>query len=348
MLLSLFLGFCILAVGLGWYYSGPGYKGPVSDHFDGTRFRNLSGASAKGMWEVMQWMAKRQQGPWTYREAANAPKPAMAVSSGISITFVNHSTFLIQVNGLNILTDPVWSERVSPVSFAGPKRMRPPGIAFDSLPPIDIVLLSHNHYDHLDLPTLHRLQDKYAPNIISPLGISAFLSQQGIPGSTDLDWWESLTHQGLTIHCTPAQHFSGRGLFDRDQTLWGGFVLSTSSGNVYFAGDSGYGSFFKDIGDRLGPMAVSIIPIGAFLPEWFMSPIHISPSDAVQVHQDVRSAYSIGCHYGTFPMADDGMHDPVNHLQEALQQRGISDSTFLVLEEGSTWRQPTAPTAPTL
>ncbi len=348
MLLSLFVGFFLLAIGLGWYYSGPGYKGPISDHFDGTRFRNLSGASAKGMWEAMQWMARRQQGPWTYREVSGGFVPYREVSTGVTITFVNHSTFLIQVDGLNILTDPVWSERVSPVTFAGPKRMRPPGIAFDSLPAIDIVLLSHNHYDHLDLPTLLRLQERHDPFIVAPLGISAFLAQQGINGSTDLDWWESLTHQGITIHCTPAQHFSGRGLFDRDQTLWCGFVLSTTAGNVYFAGDSGYGAFFKDIGTRLGPMAVSIIPIGAFLPEWFMSPIHISPADAVQVHEDVQSAYSIGCHYGTFPMADDGMDDPVIHLREALQQRGISDSTFLVLDEGHYWQLPTAPTVPTL
>ncbi len=326
----------LLIVAIGASLSAPRYKGPESDHFDGKRFLNPGGIKAKGLGEVLKWAARRQRGPWQEIQAAPGPPPPMRVSGDeFRITFVNHATFLIQVAGLNILTDPVWSKRVSPLSWAGPKRMRPPGIRLEDLPPIDLILQSHNHYDHLDLPILRRITREHQPAIYTCLGVSQFLTQKGIRNSKDMDWWDELPHNDeLRIQCVPAQHFSARGMFDRDATLWGGFVLKTAKGHLYFCGDSGYGDFFREIGARSGPFRLALIPIGAYLPRWFMSPIHVDPDQAVQIHLDVQAQTSVAMHYGTFPLADDGMTEAVEDLQKALKQRNMPPTDFLVLEEG--------------
>jgi len=321
---------------VGFMVSAPKYKGPISDHFNGKTFINLGNVKAKGFKDLLKWASTRDKDPWLEEKNVKfGEQPDETIESGVKLTFVNHSTFLIQTEGLNILTDPIWSERTSPVSFTGPKRMRPPGIKFDDLPNIDLVIISHNHYDHLDVPTLKRLIKKYNPKIITPLGVGKFIENLGAKDIVDMDWWqESGVSENITIACVPAQHFSGRGTFDRDATLWCGYVIKNAGGNIYFAGDTGYGSFFKKIGKKYPNTRISLIPIGAYLPKWFMSPIHISPEEAVQVHKDIGSEVSISMHFGTFPLADDGLHRPVKDLKRALANEGIEDKSFRVMEEG--------------
>ncbi|HEY8935387.1 MAG TPA: MBL fold metallo-hydrolase [Cyclobacteriaceae bacterium] len=321
----------------GFVFSGPAYRGPVTDHFNGRRFINPTGIKARGPRDVFKWMYTRKRGAWVENKTINfGEKPFAKVDDGVRITFINHSTFLIQVDGLNILTDPVWSERTSPFSFMGPKRMRQPGIAFDDLPKIDVVLLSHNHYDHLDLPTVKKIADRHKPKIITPLGVKAFLEKNNIPGEVDLDWWSEydLTNT-IKIQATPAQHFSGRGTYDRDATLWCGYVIKRSDGNIYFAGDTGYNiKTFNEIGERCHPIKIALIPIGAYKPQWFMSPIHCSPEEAVQIHKEIKSELSIATHFGTFPLADDSENDPKDALTEALKNNSIEASSFIILPEG--------------
>lgn len=317
--------------------SGPRYQGPANDHFDGKRFINPGGVRARGIWDVLKWMVQRRKRPWTEDLSERYGKhPLGHFKEGIRITFVNHSTFLIQAAGINILTDPVWSRRVSPFSWAGPKRMRLPGLRFEDLPPIHLVLLSHNHYDHLDIETMRMVMGAHHPKVIAPLGIKKFLDQQYISGTVEADWWGEFTvAEQLQVQLVPSLHFSGRGLLDRDASLWCGYVIKTPSGNIYFAGDTGYHkNVFKEIGERCGPFRVSMLPIGAYKPGWFMSPIHVSPEEAVRIHKDINSETSIAMHFGTFPLADDGMEDPINDLTAALVEHKVAEGAFRILKEG--------------
>lgn len=223
------------------------------------------------------------------------------------------------MDGLNVLTDPIWSDRASPVAFAGPQRVRPPAIRFEDLPPIDLVVVSHNHYDHLDVPTLRRLAEVHRPHVVVPLGNTALLDRVGLRGSTELDWWQSVgVAPGVTVTAVLARHFSNRGAFDDGNTLWASFVISGPSGRVYFAGDTGYGSQFQEVARRLGPPRVALLPIGAFRPRWFMSPVHMGPDQAVQAARDLQAGTSVGIHYGTFRLADDGEDEPKEELAKAL------------------------------
>lgn len=320
----------------GIAFSGPRYRGPRTDHFDGFRFINPHGMKAKGGVEVLKWMLRRKAPHWVDDPAEHYGKrPLGHFKDGIRITFVNHSTFLIQVDGVNILTDPVWSRRVSPIRWIGPQRKRLPGIRFEDLPRIHLVLLSHNHYDHLDLDTMRMVAGAHHPAMLVPLGVKRFLERELIAGSNELDWWESTAFGNIGVTCVPAQHFSGRGLLDRDATLWCGYVLKTGAGNIYFSGDTGYnGETFKEIGTRCGPIKVSMIPIGAYKPGWFMSPIHVSPEESVKIHRDVASRRSIAMHFGTFPLADDGPTDPIDDLRIAMSEHRLADDEFIVLKEG--------------
>lgn len=328
----------LMAIVVGYFFlSAPKYRGPVSDHFDGKTFVNPGGAKASGFPELLKWLTNRHPGTWEETQnAAYGPKPPERVGPGeLRVTFVNHSTFLLQLDGLNILTDPIYGQRVSPFQFIGPKRTRPPGIRFEDLPKIDLLLLSHNHWDHLEIGTVRRIFKRDRPRVVTPLGVGQFLEKSGVPGATDLDWeQEAKISDSLTITAVRAQHFSGRGIGDRDATLWCGYVLKSPHGSVYFAGDSGYGPFFRETGAKHGPFRLAIIPIGAYKPEWFMSPIHCSPKEAVQIHRDVRSAQSVACHFGTFPLADDGYEDPLTDLNAALRANQIPDDRFWVLKEG--------------
>lgn len=328
--------FLAASIAVGYYLSEPGHKGPRTDNFNGKRFINPGRVKSKGFLDVIRWMSQRRQGEWrTQMHLPPGEKPVDKVESGLRITFVNHSTFLIQVDGLNILTDPVWSERTSPFTFAGPKRMRPPGIRLADLPDIHVVLLSHNHYDHLDIFTVRHLVKKYNPKFILPLGVGGFFRKQGLGNYEELDWWQVASiNDSLQVESVPAQHFSGRGTFDRDATLWCGFVLKRRGGNLYYAGDTGYNdSTFKEIGERSQPQT-AIIPIGAYQPQWFMRPIHCSPEEAVKIHLDLKASKSIATHFGTFPLADDGFADPVADLQRALEKLAVDSERFVVLKEG--------------
>lgn len=333
----------LVVVIAGWTASKPGYQGPKSDHFNGNTFQNIGNVSSKNFFEVMKWSLNREPGVWEKTPEADltfAKKPQALVTDSLVITYVNHSTFLIQVDGLNILTDPVWSERVSPVSFAGPKRMRPPGLKFEDLPDIDLVIISHNHYDHLDISTLKKLNALYAPDFVVPLGVDLYLNNARIQNTSALDWWgKDQISNSVIVTSVPAQHFSARGLFDRDKTLWSGYVLETPSGNIYFAGDTGYGSFFPDIGSRFD-INVGLIPIGAYKPRWFMSPVHVDPEEAIQVHKEVKADISFGMHFGTFPLADDGMKDPENDFIKAMQLPENEGVNFKLLSEGDVFTMP--------
>jgi L-ascorbate metabolism protein UlaG (beta-lactamase superfamily) len=320
----------------------PHYSENQSAHFDGKKFINPDGLNGHHYYDVLKWwFSGNEKGPWytfTEKDFPEIQKPEQSVNNqDFHVTFVNHATFLLQMEGQNILTDPIWSRRASPYQWIGPKRMRPPGIRFENLPPIDTVLISHNHYDHLDLQTVKDLHQVHDPLFVVPLGVEQFLHDHGISKTVRLDWWEQhqLDNQ-FSLTAVPARHFSGRGLFDRNKTLWCGYILHTPLGNIYFAGDSGYGDFFKEIGRKFGPMHTSFIPIGAYKPRWFMAPIHISPEEALQVHQDVSSEQSFAMHFGTFPMADDGMKDPPKDLTAARKELEIPESDFIIPKEGQT------------
>lgn len=328
------LFFVIASVTIGLLVSAPKYDGPQSDHFNGKTFVNKGNVEAKGFSDVFKWMMKRDRQPWEPMPNIQFGDAPPTESGNLRVTFINHATFLIQVDGVNILTDPIWSQRTSPFEWAGPKRMRPPGIQFEDLPRIDAVIISHNHYDHLDIPTVKRLEDAHQPLFIVPLGVKAYLENKGIKKAQELDWWEHTLAKNVRIHSVPAQHFSGRGMADRDATLWCGYVLQYGGENIYFAGDTGYGDFFQEINERFKPFKLALLPIGAYKPRWFMSPIHISPEEAVQVHQEMDIEKSIGMHYGTFPLADDGREDPLIDLQEAKKQKGVAEEAFVLLTEG--------------
>jgi len=318
-------------------FSAPRYRGPVSDHFDGERFLNESRVGHAKRWDIAKWLATRRPGPWKrVKDASLGEAPPSRVSGAdLRITFVGHATTLIQTAGLNILTDPVWSERVSPVSFVGPRRVRPPGIRFEDLPPIDLVLISHNHYDHIDAPTLRRLRKTHQPRVIAPLGNAALLKSFGLRDVVELDWWQHASAgPDVVAHCVPAQHFSGRGLLDRDATLWGGFVIKSPSGVVYFAGDTGAGRHFEKIREAFGKPRLALLPIGAYRPEWFMKSAHISPVEAIDVHETLGAHQSVAIHFGTFPLADDGRDEAPRELEEALQKRGVSPDKFWILDCG--------------
>jgi L-ascorbate metabolism protein UlaG (beta-lactamase superfamily) len=300
--------------------AAPHYRGPTSDHFDGERFHNIPPWTGEG--SFLKWQLTRQPGGWPkWIASLPGPPPPRRVDDGrIRVTWVNHATMLIQMDGVNLLTDPIWSERCSPVSFAGPKRHRIPGLRFEDLPPIDAVLVSHNHYDHLDVPTLRRLR---APRVLTPLGNTALMARNGLANAKDLDWWQQVpVSDRVTVTLVPAQHFCSRGLSDRDATLWGGFVISGPSGHAYFAGDTGWGDHFARIARRFGPMRVAMLPIGAYLPRWFMKLAHISPAEAVEAHEVLQARTSITMHYGTFNLGDDGLEDPVNDLRAARAANG--------------------------
>ncbi|MEQ9076908.1 MAG: MBL fold metallo-hydrolase [Sandaracinaceae bacterium] len=311
------------------------WVGPAGEHFDGTRFRNQVDAAHESLGGVMKWMLNREPGRWQQIHATPGPKPPLRVRDGLRVTFVNHATFLLQLGGLNVLTDPVWGERTSPVGFAGPKRFRPPGIRFEDLPPIDLVLLSHDHFDHLCEETTRRLAEAHAPAYATGLGNAALLRRFGVDEVHELDWWDGAEIGGAKVTFTPAQHFSGRGLGDRDRTLWGAFALEHADTQIYFAGDTGMGPHFAQTRERLGAPDLALLPIGAYRPQWFMSRVHVSPAEAVEAARILEARVSVATHFGTFKLADDGMREPVEDLKKALCALGDDAPAFWVLEEGS-------------
>lgn len=304
------------------------------EHFRNGHFYN-PGAAPHGFRAFLKWITSRRIGPWRpWIPSTAGPKPPRRVEGQtLRVTFINHATVLLQTEDLNILTDPVWSERVSPVSFAGPRRHRAPGIRFEDLPPIDCILISHNHYDHLDVPTLRRLHQTHSPVVFCPLGVAKILRSIGFSEVHELDWWQSLPCREVTLHCVPAQHFSSRTPFDRNRTLWCGWVIEARSGNIYFAADTGFGDFIPTIRDRFSPIRLALLPIGAYEPEWFMGPIHMTPEEAVDAQSILDAQVVVPIHYGTFSLADDSETAPIERLQQALQGR-TDAGRFWVLPEG--------------
>lgn len=331
--------------GLGGCFAAPAYEGPTSDHFDGERFFNLQRTPPKTSADFWKWVFTRDAAKWPeWVDFEPTVPPQRVEGDALRVTFVNHATVLLQTHGLNILTDPVWSERTSPLSWAGPRRHTPPGIRFEDLPPIDVVLVSHNHYDHLDLETLKALAGAHGPRIYLPLGNNALLVEEGIPGGKDLDWWDEVElPRGMKLHLVPVHHWSGRGLSDRYKTLWGGFVLETPGGVIYFAGDTGWGPHFAEVAERFGPPRLALLPIGAYLPRWFMSSNHVSPAEAVLAHKVLGSRQSLAVHWGTFQLSDEGMTAPKEALYEALAKEGLPVEVFWALRPGAFREVPQAP-----
>lgn len=316
---------------------GAPYK--TSDHFDGKTFHNPGGRNdLKSFWQVLKWKWTADAKEWPSSLTNNEhPWRPLLEGEKFSATFINHSTFLLQLPGLNVLTDPVYSERVSPFRFAGPKRVRPPGIRFDDLPAIDVVIISHNHYDHLDLETLKQLDGKFKPLFIVALGDDKLLLKNGIQNVKALDWWEEVRVKDTRFIFTPSQHWSARSLWDKNECLWGSFMVDNGVSKIYFAGDTGHGPHFKNTAARLGNPDLSLLPIGAYKPRWFMQFHHMDPEDAVKAHKDLGSKNSIAIHYGTFQLSDEGPDEPVKDLILAREKHQIGPREFMVLEEGESF-----------
>lgn len=316
-----------------------------TDHFRNGRFFN-PGVPENGTGAVLRWMWTRKRGPWRpWIESEPGPKPPVRLEGPeLRTTFIGHATVLLQTRGINFLTDPVWSLRASPLQWLGPKRHRAAGIRFEDLPKIDCVLLSHNHYDHLDKPTLRRLAARDHPEIFCPLGLAQSLRELGFVRVHELDWWQGLEWRGLCIHAVPAQHFAARTPFDRNRTLWCGWVVDIPEGAVYFAADSGFGTHFEAIAERFPAPRLSLLPIGAYKPEWFMGPIHMTPDEALKTHALLRSHCSVAIHFGTFSLADDGEHEPTDRLRAQLAA-APPVHPFLVLAEGEALTLPPQPPA---
>lgn len=273
---------------------------------------------------------------WVANTATPSLREKLAVDEA-ALTFVNHATFLIQINGINILTDPVWSRRASPFTWLGPGRVRAPGVRIEELPNIDLILISHNHYDHLDVKTLRRLNRTFTPKILVPLGNGGLVASTGGSDVIELDWWESVEiAAGCVISLAPAQHGSNRGMFDRHKSLWGSYMVSTGARRVYFGGDSGYSAHYAEIQRRLGPPDLALLGIGAYEPRWFMRAIHMNPAEAVSAHRDLGSKQSVGMHFGTFRLSGEAIDQPQRDLAHAMAAAGVPEKEFVTLNQGET------------
>lgn len=317
----------VLGLMINHSLSTPWFNGDMSDHFDGETFFNIDNVSTdKQLIEIWQWQRNKPPSEWHWFEQRQVqPAVSRAERGHIYTQLINHATFLIQYDGLNVLTDPVYSKRVSPFSFVGPARWRNPAIAFDDLPDIDVVIISHNHYDHLDLDTLKRLKQAHDPLFIVPLGNSPLLEDVGISKIQELDWWQATRLAGgQVIHAVPAQHWSSRSATDRRRALWSGFVLETDAGNVVFAGDTGYARHFKLIAERFPKPRLALLPIGAYAPRWFMADQHMDPAQALQAHQDLGAQYSLGMHFGTFELTSEPPQEPSELLADLAAEKAIT------------------------
>ncbi len=307
-----------------------------SDHFDGRRYFNPT-RSSLSLKDLFRWRWRRKVKPWPFTHIEQKKIQQERTQAGeANVTFINHSTVLIQLEGWNILTDPIWSKRASPLPWFGPKRVTLPGVKFSDLPPIDMVLLSHNHYDHMDLPTLRDLVREHQPTFLVPKGNRAYLKKKGIAKQViELDWWDRIDFDlGYSLYFVPARHFSARGILDRNRTLWVGFVIKGHKYTIYFAGDTGFGSHFAEIHKRFGSPSLSLLPIGAFEPQWFLHPVHLSPEEAVKAHLILGSKQSLAIHFGTFQLADEDIQSPIIELQRSLEAHDLPVDCFWILEPG--------------
>ncbi len=327
----------------------PYYRADRAHHRPDGFTNNYAPPGGKPLSDLLTWFAQRQRDglpkpPSTYVQGYAFPvhRPDLAYlranRSDTTATFIGHATMLVQVAGVNVLTDPQFSDRAFMVQWAGPQRRTPLPARLDELPRIDLVVISHNHYDHLDLATVKALdaQPGGPPKFLVPLGVDRWMREQGIRNAEALDWWESRRVGALEVHLVPVQHWSARTPFDRNATLWGGWVVRTPEFSFFFAGDAGYSRDFADIGERFGGVDLALLPVGAYEPRWFMAPQHVNPEEAVRAHRDVRARQSIGIHWGTFELSDEPLDAPIGALPAALDAAGIARDRFVLMEHGQT------------
>lgn len=305
-------------------------------------FRNNYPHASHGFGDLLKWQSNTlflTTKAVEFPLAQNHPEELKNNDKAATLTWIGHATFLIQIDGINILTDPHFTQRASPVSFAGPKRWVKPGLKLEELPHIDIVVISHNHYDHLDKPTLRDLvaqQPDKPPQFYVPLGVAELFSDMGIASVTEMDWWQQHQQQSVVITALPVQHFSGRSLSDTNETLWAGWLFAVSGQKIFFGGDTGYSKDFLDIYERIGAIDFALLPIGAYEPRWFMQAMHVNPEEAVQIFQDLRTRYAVGMHWGTFKLTDEDMDEPPKRLVTAREAAGIAAEQFFVMQHGET------------
>jgi L-ascorbate metabolism protein UlaG (beta-lactamase superfamily) len=311
---------------------------PRSDHCNGKTFFNPGGGGVRTLREVLRWKFTSRVARWPESIAVTPRPPPPPPAAGIAATWIGHATFLLQTPHGNFLTDPVWSERASPVSWAGPRRLRAPGLAFADLPRIDAVLLSHDHYDHCDAPTLARLAAGHDPVVFAPLGHARLLASLGVTRTVELDWWQTHAWKpGTEITLTPAQHWCRRRPGDTNRRLWGGFGLRTPDTRVYFAGDTAFDAAqFAEVGRRLGQPDLALLPIGAYAPRWFMRTVHQNPAEAVAAHRALGARRSVAMHWGTWQLTDEPWDEPPRQLAEARAAAGLAEKDFMVLQPGET------------
>ena len=314
---------------------------------DGRRFRFPGGGPLPSGLDALRWALTRRPARWP-RGLGNPPPdpiPPRVDAEALRVTFVNHATVLLQLGGANILTDPVFSRRVSPLRFAGPARHRPPGLALDALPAIDAVLLSHSHYDHLDAPSIERLHRAHAPTVLAPLNTRSAVPRRARAAVVELDWWQGhRLSDALEITLVPARHWTSRRPGDVNRRLWGGFAIRHAAGAVYFAGDTGYGDgrHFAEAREACGPFRLALLPIGAYAPRWFMRPQHMNPAEAVRAMDDLAARHALGIHFGTFRLTDEPHDEPEAALAEALARERVDPARFRTLGNGQGWDVPAA------
>lgn len=300
-------------------------------HHSERGFRNIWGtAHQPSFFKVLRWLLGRARKQRKHKLPAVHPLDPTTLATPparLRITWIGHATLLMQTPDTAILTDPVFSQRASPLSFLGPARKTPPAVALDALPPLDYILLSHDHYDHLDADTIPRLAEQHDPVFLTPLGVDTHLQKWGARHIEALDWWQYIDLGGWRFHCTPAMHFSGRGLLNRNSTLWAGWYLENPAHDltIYFAGDSAYADLFETIRARLGAPEVALLPIGAYAPRWFMEPVHMDPAQSLQAFLDLEARYFIPTHWGTFDLADELLQEPPALIQQAAAEQGVAD-----------------------
>lgn len=306
-------------------------------------------AKPHGLSDFLKWVSERRGSRRSGSRQFSLPwaSPSFALPRAeraeIVVTWVGHSSFLLQMGSVNILLDPMWSERASPFSFAGPKRISPPGVAFASLPPIDLVVISHDHYDHLDRATARRIvADHPSAEWLAPLETGAWLRKRGANVAAELDWWQTVRTHGLDVTCTPAQHFSGRRPTNRNSSLWCGWVIRAGERAVFFAGDTGRHPEFGAVTRRLGPFDAAFIPIGAYEPRWFMGPVHMAPDESVSAYADIiaengsRRCTFVAMHWGTFKLTDEPMDEPPRLTRGEWDRRGMDSALLWIPDRGET------------